>query len=213
MTRVKICGLTTEADLRAAVEAGADAVGFISDVPVETPREVSTTEAGNLAAATPPFVTSVLVTMADSVERVCTLVARVEPDAVQLHTLLSPDAVSEIRERTNVTVIQRIEADDARVPEHAAVADALLVDSVDAAGAGGTGTTADWSKTSTLVAEIDAPVILAGGLSPENVARAIDEVCPFAVDVASGVEKAGGVKDHEMLDAFVRATHRQVTAQ
>ncbi|WP_338729469.1 phosphoribosylanthranilate isomerase [Haladaptatus sp. DJG-WS-42] len=213
MTRVKICGLTNEADLRAAVAVGADAVGFISDVPVETPREVSTTEARELAAATPPFVTSVLVTMADSVERVCTLIERVEPDAVQLHTMLSPSAVCEIRDQTNVTVIQRVEADDARVPEYAAVADALLVDSVDAAGAGGTGTTVDWSRTSELVADIDAPVILAGGLSPDNVARAIDEVHPFAVDVASGVEKTGGVKDHEKLHAFVRATQREVTVQ
>ncbi|MFC6990907.1 phosphoribosylanthranilate isomerase [Haladaptatus sp. GCM10025707] len=210
MTRVKICGLTTEDDLQAAVTAGADAVGFICDVPVETPREVDPHEAATLAQATPPFVTSVLVTMPESVDRVCSLVARVEPDAVQLHTTLTPDEVGEISRRTNVTVVQRVEADDARVPKYAAVADALLVDSVDEQGAGGTGTTADWSQTAGLVASIDAPVVLAGGLTPENVATAIDQVSPFAVDVASGVETRPGHKDHEKLHAFVRATHRQV---
>lgn len=211
MTRVKICGLTNERDLHAAVEAGADAVGFICDVPVDTPREVSTQQARRLAKATPPFVTSVLVTMPESANQVLSLIETVQPDAVQLHTTLSPEDVHDICEETSVTLIQRVEADDSRVPEYATAADALLVDSVDAAGAGGTGQTADWTKTADLVATIDAPVILAGGLSPTNVATAIEQVNPYAVDVASGVEASPGTKDHDTVRAFVRATKRQVT--
>lgn len=210
MTRVKICGLTTERDLHAAVDAGADAVGFICDVPVDTPREISPEQARALANATPPFVTSVLVTMPETVEQAVSLIERVRPDAVQLHTTLSPAEVREIRDATTVTIIQRVEADDSRVPEYAAAADALLVDSVDEAGAGGTGTTADWTKTSDLISKIDAPVVLAGGLTPDNVATAIEQVRPYAVDVASGVEATKGTKDHEKIRAFVDAARGRV---
>ncbi|WP_135820995.1 phosphoribosylanthranilate isomerase [Halostella litorea] len=208
MTRAKVCGITREADLRAAVEAGADAVGVVCDVPVDTPREVSPERAADLVAAVPPFVTSVLVTMPDSAAAAADLAGRVGPDAVQAHGDLAPDAVADLADAVDAAVIKSV---DAAKPERAAdydgVADALLVDSVDDAGGGGTGETHDWERTRAATRDLDAPLVLAGGLTPDNVADAARTVEPFAVDVASGVEAEPGRKDHDAVRAFVaRAT-------
>jgi phosphoribosylanthranilate isomerase len=86
------------------------------------------------------------------------------------------------------------------------------VDSIDEDGGGGTGRTHDWEQTRERVADLDTPVVLAGGLTPDNVAEAVATVDPFAVDVATGVERSGGVKDHDAVRAFVRAATREVTA-
>ena len=205
MTRAKVCGITRETDLRAAVDAGADAVGIICDVPVDTPREVSPERAAELAAAVPPFVTSVLVTMPESAAAGADLVDSVGPDAVQEHGDLSPAAVGDLRDGVDADVIKSVDAaEPERAAEYDGVADALLVDSVDAAGGGGTGETHDWERTREATADLDAPLVLAGGLTPGNVAEAVRTVDPFAVDVASGVEASGGVKDHEAVRAFVR---------
>jgi phosphoribosylanthranilate isomerase len=213
MTRVKICGLTRETDLEAVVAAGADAVGITAAVAVDTPREVSVDRAADLVAAVPPFVTSVLVTMPETVERAVELVEHVEPDAVQLHGALGPTDVEAVRERAPAKVVVAVDAEADDVRDHAAAADALLVDSVDEQGGGGTGETHDWDRTREVVADLGVPVVLAGGLTPENVAEAVETVGPFAVDVASGVEREGGVKDHETVRQFVeRATGARVTA-
>ncbi|AQL43719.1 N-(5'-phosphoribosyl)anthranilate isomerase [Halorientalis sp. IM1011] len=206
MTRAKICGITRESDLDAVVAAGADAVGVTAAVTVDTPREVSVEQAADFAAAVPPFVTSVLVTMPDTVARAVQLVERVEPDAVQLHGNLGPDEIAAVGDRVPVKTIAAVDVTDPAVGDYADAADALLVDSVDEQGGGGTGETHDWERTAELVAELNAPVILAGGLTPENVAEAVDTVEPFAVDVASGVERQGGVKDHDAVRRFVERT-------
>jgi len=204
MTRAKVCGITREADLRAAVDAGADAVGVICDVPVDTPREVSPERAADLVAAVPPFVTSVLVTMPDSAAAAADLVDRVGPDAVQAHGDLPPAAIADLRDAVDAAVIKSV---DAAEPERAAaydgVADALLVDSVDESGGGGTGETHDWERTREATRDLESPLVLAGGLTPANVADAVRAVDPFAVDVASGVERAPGEKDHDAVRAFV----------
>jgi phosphoribosylanthranilate isomerase len=206
--RVKVCGLTDEADIRVAVAAGADAVGIISDVSVETPREVSPRRARELAGAVPPLVTSVLVTMPDSVADAVELAERVGADAVQLHGDLAPDEVGRLHETFDGDVL--LATDHATASEYADVVDGLVVDSVDEAGAGGTGRTHDWERTREVVRELDVPVVLAGGLDPSNVAGAVRTVRPFAVDVASGVERADepGRKDHDAVRAFVRRARR-----
>jgi len=210
MTRAKVCGLTTEVDLRAAVDAGADAVGFIADVPVDTPREVSVEHAADLAVAAPPFVTTVLVTMPETPERAVELVERVNPDAVQLHGDLPVEDVEYVAENTRVAVLKTVDAEDPEGARYDDAADALLVDSVDSEGAGGTGRTHDWDATREFADTVDSPVVLAGGLTPENVAGAAATVEPFAVDVASGVEKTGGEKDHDAVRRFVaNATGRR----
>jgi phosphoribosylanthranilate isomerase len=204
-TRTKVCGVTREVDLRAAVDAGADAVGVIADVTVDTPREVSVEQARGLLDVVPPFVTGTLVTMPANAEAAVRLVERLEPDAVQVHGL-TPDRVAALRVRAPVPVLAAVDAADA--PRYAGAADALVVDSLDEQGGGGTGETGDWERTRDLVAALDVPVVLAGGLTPENVTEAVRTVRPFAVDVASGVEREGGVKDADAVRAFVGNANR-----
>ena len=199
-TRVKICGLTSEADRDAVVRAGADAVGFISDVPVDTPREISASTAERLVAGVPPFVTSVLVTMPESVQDAVDLQSDVGADAVQIHGTLSPAKVGGLRARLDVPVIAAIDL-SADIEAYADVADAVLVDSTSEDGGGGTGETHDWERTRAVRSEIEPPLILAGGLTPENVEAAVETVGPFAVDTASGVERTGGEKDDEAVVA------------
>jgi len=207
-TRVKICGLTTAADRDAAVTAGADAVGFISGVPVDTPRDVSPSAAAELVAGVPPFVTSVLVTMPASVQDAVDLQRTVGANAVQIHGTLSPEKLGGLRARVDVPVVAVIDlADD--VEAYADVADAVLVDSTGEGGGGGTGQTHDWEQTREIRERIETPLILAGGLSPQNVAAGIETVDPFGVDTASGVEHASGEKDHDAVTAFVERARGQ----
>jgi phosphoribosylanthranilate isomerase len=200
--RVKICGLTNDADRDAAVAAGVDAVGVISDVPVDSPREVDTETAATLVEGVPPLVTSVLVTMPASVQSAVDLQAAVGADAVQVHGTLSPQKLGGLRARVDVSVIAAVDLTD-DVAAYAEVADAVLVDSTGEDGGGGTGETHDWTATRTLREQIETPLILAGGLTPENVETAIEAVDPFAVDTASGVERTGGQKDDDAMAAFV----------
>jgi phosphoribosylanthranilate isomerase len=206
MTRTKVCGLTRPRDVDQAVDAGADALGFVVDVPVDTPREVAPARAADLVARVPPFATTVLVTMPTAPQRAVDLVGRVDPDVVQCHGDLSPGDVAYLRSHVDVRVLKAVDAEDVETARrYADVADALLVDSADADGGGGTGETHEWERTRDAVSDLDAPVVLAGGLTPGNVASAIDVVDPFAVDVASGVEASGGVKDHDRVREFVDA--------
>jgi phosphoribosylanthranilate isomerase len=210
MTRVKICGLTSPDDLRVAVEAGADAVGLLVDVPVDSPREIDTQRAVEIADAVPPFVTSVLVTMPDSPERTVELVRTIEPDAVQIHGDAGVGDLAYLTSSVEAKVIKVVDAAD---PEAARryddVADALLVDSVDDDGAGGTGETHDWDRTAEVVSSFDSPVVLAGGLTPANVADAVRTVEPFAVDVASGVDRDEGADDESPTGETPAATGRK----
>jgi phosphoribosylanthranilate isomerase len=209
MTRVKICGVTSEADLRAAVESGADAVGVVADVPVDSPREVDATRAAELLDAAPPFVSTVLVTMPETPEVALELAGFVDPDVLQLHGDLPPGDVAYVSANVAPRVVQAVSVTDLNAERYDGVADALLVDSADESGAGGTGRTHDWDVTREFAESVDSPVVLAGGLTPDNVREAVDTVDPFAVDVASGVEARGGEKDHDAVREFVAAAKRQ----
>ena len=179
-TGAKICGLTNEADLAVAIEAGADAVGFVVGVPVDSPREISPERARELTEAVPSFVTSVVVTMPETPENARSLVGEVRPDALQVHGA-DPETIAAIGTAVDVP----------------------LLGAIDAAGAGGTGETGDWAAAREAVRESSVPVILAGGLTPGNVGVAVAAVDPFAVDVASGVERRGGRKDHDAVREFI----------
>ncbi|CCQ33314.1 N-anthranilate isomerase protein [Halorhabdus tiamatea SARL4B] len=212
MTRVKVCGHTREADVRASVDAGVDAIGVISDVPVETPREVSRERATELLEAVPPLVSGVLVTMSETVEAARELAAETQPDAVQIHGTLDPDEVAALAAAIPQSVLVALDH-DADLDAYAAAADGLVVDSLGEAGGGGTGRTHDWDRTAEVVETLDVPILLAGGLTPENVAEAVETIQPFGVDTASGVELEGGVKDHDAVERFVdRVESDQVVA-
>ena len=211
MARVKICGLTRGADLRAAIDAGADAVGVITEVPVDTPREVDRAAAAELLADVPPFVTSTLVTMPDTPEEAVELVRTTEPDAIQLHGEWTADEIGYVRAETGVKVLCTVDADDhGRAEALDTVVDALVVDSTRESGAGGTGETHDWAATGALSDRLTSPVVLAGGLTAENVSEAVRIADPFAVDVASGVELTGGRKDHNAVARFVANAGREM---
>ncbi|WP_348607845.1 phosphoribosylanthranilate isomerase [Halobaculum rarum] len=209
MVRVKICGVTNGADLRAVADAGADAVGVISEVSVDTPREVDLAQAAELTSTAPPFLTTVLVTMPETSEDAVDAVRTVTPDVVQLHGEFSPDEIGYIRAETETKVVPVVDYDEPeRARELDEAADALLVDSTDEDGGGGTGNTGDWEAAAELRRELVSPVVLAGGLTPENVSEAAATVEPFAVDVASGVERSPGAKDHAAVSRFVRNAGR-----
>lgn len=203
MTRVKICGLTNATDRDLAIDAGADALGFIVDVSVDTPREIDAETAETLVDDVPPFVTSVLVTMPSAVQPAARLQERIGADAIQVHRGLAPDYVAGLRNRTDAAVIAVIDPEEDDVVEYATSADALLVDTASEDGGGGTGETHDWVRTANIVTNLGTPVILAGGLRPENVSEAVTEVQPYGVDTASGVERNGGEKDPAKVQQFV----------
>ncbi len=206
--RVKVCGITNEEDLGAAVDAGADAVGFVVDVP-ESPRSVSPEHARSLIEAIPPFVQGVIVSVFHSVDQLATLCSFIAPDAVQVAgTPLRADAVSEHLRGTRV--IHTIAVNDRAVSRVAlyssARCDAILADSCAPGAYGGTGTPHDWAVSRTIRELISpTPLILAGGLTSSNVQAAIETVRPYAVDVSSGVESRPGIKDGAKIRAFIEA--------
>jgi phosphoribosylanthranilate isomerase len=213
MVRSKICGVTNEADLRAVAESGADAVGIVTEVSVDTPREVPPDRAADLVAAAPPFLSTVLVSMPDTATRAVELAGAVAPDAIQLHGEFDDEDVRYVRREARADVITAVDATDPdRVRGYDGVADAILLDSTTEDGAGGTGETHDWDAARALVDACTTPVVLAGGLTPENVADAVRTVDPYAVDVSSGVERIGGEKDHDAVASFVRNAALEVSA-
>jgi phosphoribosylanthranilate isomerase len=202
MTRIKICGITGPDDAALAVEAGADALGF-NFVP-GTPRCIAPEIAGAIIAGLAPFVTCVGVFLDQSLEEVLRASAVAGVGAVQLHGCEGED----FARRIPLKVIKAIPVTDAaslRVmagyPAHA-----FLLDSHRAGEAGGTGQTFPWDLARE--ARRHGRIVLAGGLTPGNVTEAVRRVRPFAVDVASGVERRPGVKDPQKVRDFVAAVRR-----
>jgi phosphoribosylanthranilate isomerase len=209
MTRVKICGLTSHDDLDLAVDAGADALGFVTDVPVDSPREIDSGTAAELVAAAPPFVTTTLVLMPESPTHAVSLARTIQPDVLQLHCEFDAEELQFVRAEASTKLVVAVDATDReRARDLDDVADAVLVDSTTDEGAGGTGETHDWDATRELATDLDSPLVLAGGLTPENVAEAVTTAGPYGVDVASGVESSDGVKDADAVRSFVRAVRR-----
>lgn len=202
-TRVKICGITNTTDLQAAAAAGADAIGVICGVPVDSPRELDADAARELIDLVPPFVTSVLVTMPSTVAEAVALAEEIRPDVVQIHGTLDATELQQLAEDHTVMRAVAVEEEEL-INTLDGIVDAILLDSPDEEGGGGTGMVHDWDSSRSLVRQLDTPVILAGGLTPENVEEAVKAVSPYGVDVASGVEVASG-KDHEAIRRFVTA--------
>ena len=205
--RVKICGITREEDLAVAVAVGADAVGFLVGGP-SSPRNLTLERAEMLLRQVPIFVDSVVVTAPQSINGLVEICERLKPSAIQIHGKKNFDA-SEIRERIEDTrLIKTIyvtkEALQKTVIEDFKTFDAVLLDSFTKGQYGGTGRVHDWTLSRQIKEAVaPLPVMLAGGLKPENVKEAILAVQPYAVDVASGVELRPAVKDHEKIRAFV----------
>ena len=208
--RVKICGIRRVEDALAAVEAGADAVGCLVGLDYAAPDSIDPATARGIFAALPPFVARVLVTHRTGLAEVTALVRESGATVVQLHGEFPTVAIPALHEALPYTAIVKsvhVKGDDTIAAALAAAraADAILLDTIARGRIGGTGTTHDWSISARITAASPKPVILAGGLNPENVAEAIAKVRPFAVDVNSGTRGADGWKDHAKIRAFIAA--------
>ena len=206
--RVKICGLREEAHVAAAVDAGARYVGFVFFA--KSPRNVTVETAARLAATVPPGVAKVALVVDATDAELDAMVAAVPLDMLQLHGNESPDRVAGIRARFGLPVMKAVgiagPEDVEKIALYGKVADQILVDAKAPKGAavpGGNGLSFDW----TLIARKywPCPWMLAGGLTPDNVAEAIRLTGARQVDVSSGVELAPGVKDAGLIRAFVAA--------
>lgn len=200
VVRSKICGITCIDDALAAVAAGADAVGFVFYA--KSPRAVTVLQARAIIAALPPFVTSVgLFVNASACELNETLDA-VPLDLLQFHGDETPEQC-EGYHRPFIKALRVKAGDDiAQACARYSNASGILLDAYVEGVPGGTGEVFDWSL---IPQGLSKPIILAGGLSANNVAQAIAQVRPYAVDVSGGVEKSKGIKDHAKIRAFMQA--------
>jgi phosphoribosylanthranilate isomerase len=201
MTRVKVCGITSHRDAQWAVEAGVDALGFVFD---ESPRRVDPSAASQIIDALPTFVATVGVFMDHPLEFVSRVIAETGIGVVQLHGSENDDYCRCVQRPVIKRLAIHTNAGPQEIEEQAArirVA-GLLLDP-----GRGDGCAFDWHAYSDLsdVPTLRNRLIVAGGLTPENVTGAIGALEPYAVDVCSGVESAPGVKDIERLHAFVKA--------
>jgi phosphoribosylanthranilate isomerase len=198
-TAVKICGITRVEDALLAARAGAHAIGTI--LYPRSPRAVDLERARQIVDAVPPFVTTVTLVVDPTAAEVERILDEVRPRLLQFHgeesaefcTQFGVPYIKAVRVGPKVDLLQY-----ARLYEDAA---GLLLDAFVDGKAGGTGASFDWSL---IPRNLPLPVILAGGLTPENVTAAVRQVRPWAVDVASGVESAKGIKDAAKVKAFIQ---------
>lgn len=209
--RVKICGMKSVDDIGIAVKCGADAVGFITEVPVDTPRNLNMESSVELINATPPFVTTVMVIMPESIAHARKLVSNARPDMVQIHSTVDRELLTALQSM-HVRIIQKFSiSDETKVQETIKIInelaernliDAVILDTACGSG-GGSGLTHDWKISSEVAKNVPVPLIVAGGLNPQNVGECVDIVSPYGVDVSSGVE-VKGKKDLNCVCDFIK---------
>ncbi len=200
-TRIKVCGITSLTDANAAIDAGADAIGFV--FVKDTPRFIEPKEAAGIMFSLPPFVSAVGVVQDLDVEEFCALEYECPTHTMQLHGKEPVDVVS----ACGPGVIKAFKYEDATINSQLTrwakveELDAILIDG----SAGGTGETFDWSKLAPHIKDYPKKIIIAGGLDASNVGEVIKTLRPFAVDVSSGVEDEPGVKNPQKITEFCAA--------
>jgi len=207
-TLVKICGLSTPETLDVALDAGADAVGFVF-FPA-SPRNISFQVARELSARVRGRAEKVALTVDADDTTLTNIVEALHPDLLQLHGKETPTRVSAIQQHFGLPVMKVLpierKADLSAIPLYSEIADRLLFDALapkDATRPGGLGKPFDWHLLENL--DLSIPFMLSGGLHAENVIEALRITRALGVDVSSGVESAPGVKDSEKIRAFIRA--------
>lgn len=202
MTKVKICGITNLEDALLSLKFGADALGF--NFYAKSPRYITPENAREIIEQLPQNILKVGVFVNEKLEKICEIAETAKLDALQLHGEETPEFAKELKQKTNLEIIKAFRVSPAFKPEDVLnyEVDAILLDAYNPKEHGGTGETFDW-EIAKKVKEIFPKMYLAGGLSPENIANAILQVKPFAVDACSGLESEKGKKDREILAAFI----------
>lgn len=206
-TRVKICGITRPEDGTHAAACGADAIGLVFHP--ASPRAVDTEGALAVARALPPFVTVVALFVDPEPEVVRGVLAEVPVDLLQFHGDEPPELCGSFGRPYLKALAMREGVDLHRQARRYEGACGLLLDAYHPTLKGGTGETFDWSR---VPRDLGKPVVLAGGLTPENVGEAVRQVRPYAVDVSGGVEAARGIKDPARVAAFIRGVNGAATS-
>ena len=206
-TRIKICGITRVEDALAAANSGADAIGLVFYE--RSPRHVSIAQAALLATALPPFVTVVGLFVNADAEFVREVLAHVPLDVLQFHGDEAPEFCAQFGRPYLKAIRVKAEVDLLQCASDFHSARGLLLDAHVDGIAGGTGKTFDWAL---IPKHLPLPVILSGGLDAQNVAAAIKQVQPYAVDVSSGVEASKAIKDAAKIAAFINEV-KQIDVQ
>ena len=202
-TRVKICGITNLDDALSAVKAGCDALGFVFYA--KSPRAVTPEQAAEIISNVPAFVTSVALFVNESSEVVNQVIAKTDIDLLQFHGDESAEFCSSFSRPYIKALRMKPELDLTTQFETYASSQGILLDAYTPGIPGGTGEMFDWSR---IPSDLAAHIILAGGLSAANVANAIAEVSPYAVDVSGGVEASKGIKDSNKMIDFMNEVYR-----
>ena len=210
--RIKFCGTASLADMQCAVDAGCDAMGFIMGVTHKSSDFVTEAEAAKMIRRLPPFVEPVAVTHLRGTEDLIRLVKESRCTTLQVQNTVEPAELDLIRDALScIRIIKAVHVMDrsaiAAARRYEPYADALILDTRTDEKIGGTGIPHDWNISAEIVAGSEIPVILAGGLTPENVGAAIRKVRPYAVDVHTGV-KVDGVRNPERTLAFAREAQK-----
>ncbi|MDJ0882420.1 MAG: phosphoribosylanthranilate isomerase [Gammaproteobacteria bacterium] len=202
-TRIKICGIINEQDAQLVAQCGADAIGLVFHEP--SPRFIDLQKARIIRHSLPAFITVTALFLNEEPDWIKEVIDRVDPDCLQFHGTETPDACEQWQ-KPYIKAIPMGSVDDASGYANLyASAQGFLMDSNVAGRQGGSGDTFDWSK---IPSTFHHPLILAGGLTPQNVAEAVTQVQPWAVDVSSGVEQQKGIKDAGLIKAFCREVAR-----
>lgn len=204
MVKVKICGITNLEDALHACYSGADAVGFI--IYPKSKRFIKAKEVRKITSQLPPFLTKVGVFVNEDPRDVLEILSYAHLDFAQLHGDETPQECEYIGANRVIKVFRlRTEEDVEKIRPYAGKVRAILLDTYDSKVYGGTGKPFNWELAIKVKEEFpEIPLILSGGLNPENVKRAVETVRPYAVDVSSGVEAEAGVKEREKVEAFVK---------
>ena len=203
--RIKICGITNEEDALAAARFGADALGFIF---APSPRRIAPEKARQIIKVLPPLVQTVGVFVDEDLGEVSSVAEMCGLDILQFHGSESADYCDSFDRRVIKAIRLRNPHDIKSLAKYDGVVQALLLDTYLPDKVGGTGMTFNWEWA--LEAGKYGRIILAGGLSPENVATAISVVKPYGVDASSSLEQSPGVKDHEKIMQFIAEVHQAV---
>lgn len=199
-TRIKICGITRPEDARAAVRLGADALGLVFYPP--SSRAVNLAQARAIAAEVPPFVTLVALLVNAGADQVREVASELPVGLLQFHGDETPEYCAQFQRPWIKAIRCHPDVDLAKESRRYSGARGVLLDAWQEGVPGGTGKTFDWRLVPD---DLGAPLVLAGGLRPENVGSAVQSLCPFAVDVSGGVESGRGIKDATAIQRFIAA--------